>query len=356
MRKNVLKVAYLSAALVFFMSCSNETEVLTDVSAEMKSKSGVENKQIELVDGVLKFKDAESFMDVLLNFNDGFADEISAKRGSGFKSLESKYEELIESRNLLIVRDKTGEEIADDNVIENKVNSPAVRSLLNEDGVMIIGNEIYKVLGNYAYITPNSGKESLSRAKKADVNSLKNARVEKIIYPLEADNSEIQTKASMPGGAHDRSYTFVCTNDKNRREHVTFNANLLRTSGQGATLELSMEGRAQIHQFYGWGSTFSDEMTWAEIHVNSGSYYFAGNHLAAPGTRNFPTGLKSRSTNQKVCNFMFGFRLDENNLNSPKLPESGISNIKINVTFKFKKSEGQPTSNYQSAYTNAYHN
>ena len=108
-----------------------------------------------------------------------------------------------------------------------------------------------------------------------------------------------------------------------------------------------MEGRAQKKQLFGiWGTTFSDEMVWGEIHLNSGSWHYnqppAGGMDIPQGTNYFTTGLKARTIGARFCGW------------AQKLGNTGgVSAVKASITFKAKKSEFEPT-DWAGIYTNNY--
>lgn len=164
--------------------------------------------------------------------------------------------------------------------------------------------------------------------------------------PLVSDNSNIQTKGST-GGTYDRSPVFTLTDNIKRREHVLFNPYLFVVQGAQTEIVIEMEGRAQKKQLFGiLGSTFSDEMIWGEIHLNSGSWNYnqppVGGYPTPQGTNYFSTGLKSRSQNNCFC----GWAQILGNT-------GGVSNVKASITYKAKKSVAQP-SDWTGVYTNNY--
>lgn len=242
--------------------------------------------------------------------------------------------------------DGTEYEFDDAQIIENRVGSFTLTELLNTDGVIKIGESIYKFDGNYAYIITNGNENSLKRLLAGEEHSsLENVSYEQVIFPL-LEEGKTMTKGSS-GGQYDRSPVFKPTNDGDRREHVKFNAYLFKVPNAQTEIVVEIEGRAQKKKILGiWGTTFSDEMLWAEIHVNSGSWYYnqppAGGFPTSQGTNYFITGLRANNQNSKTCKW------------AQKLGNSGgVSAVKANITFKAKKNSNQP-SDWAGVYTNNY--
>lgn len=344
----------LATVMYSISSCQNETEELfqSATSSELGnslSPDSFEEKFI-LKGSYLEFKDSESFFDV---FNSSISDNdiIQGTPSNNFNSLKSKYKSIEESyvpisQSETKSNDGTEYEFDDAQIIENRVGSFTLTELLNTDGVIKIGESIYKFDGNYAYIITNGNENSLKRLLAGEEHSsLENVSYEQVIFPL-LEEGKTMTKGSS-GGQYDRSPVFKPTNDGDRREYVKFNAYLFKVPNAQTEIVVEIEGRAQKKKILGiWGTTFSDEMLWAEIHVNSGSWYYnqppAGGFPTSQGTNYFITGLRANNQNSKTCKW------------AQKLGNSGgVSAVKANITFKAKKNSNQP-SDWAGVYTNNY--
>lgn len=326
--KRLFLFLFLITVMYSFSSCQNDTEEIFPSEAFAQKNS------------YLEFKDSESFFDV---FNSVITDNYSipSSLSGNFNSLENKYKSLKEQSET-----KSNGELDDIQIIENQVGSITLTELLNEDGVIKIGESIYKFDGNYAYIINDGNENTLQRLLDGEeLSSLENVSYKQVILPLVKEEN-INTKSST-GGEYERSPVFTTTNDSKRREHVKFNPYLLVINNAQTEIVIEMEGRAQKKKILGiWGGTFSDEMVWGEIHVNSGSWNYnqppVGGLPIPQGTNYFVTGLRAGSRNNTMCRWM------------EKLGNTGgVSGVKVNITFKTKKSDNQPA-NWTGVYTNNY--
>lgn len=329
----------LTTVMYCFSSCQNNTEEIFQSETSSKNSDFFKEKFTKK-GSYLEFKDSESFFDI---FNSIITDNYSihSSLSKSFNSLENKYKSLN-----YISRSETKGELGDSQIIENQVGSFTLTELLNEDGVIKIGESIYKFDGNYAYIINDGNENTLKRLLDGEEHSsLENISYEQVIFPL-VNEENIITKASS-GGEYDRSPVFKPTDNSKRREHVRFNPYLFVVNNAQTEIVIEMEGRAQTKQIFGiWGGTFTDEMVWGEIHVNSGSWHYnqppAGGLLIPQGTNYFKTGLGARTTGVNICRW--GQKLGNT---------GGVSAVKANITFKAKKSNNQPT-DWTGVYTNNY--
>jgi hypothetical protein len=350
MKKKLLKSIYSSIILSALVACSNEVpEVPVEqgiLASSFDTKAKAQLEKVVIADGVVKFKDGEALCAAILNPEIVNTAKLNSNN-TNFKTLGSKYIELEKSYNLMVVnKEVEGGKSTIDDSIENRVRSRILADFLNEDGIMIVGDSAVKVIGDYAYSTSINNYNKLSQLTENELRSYKNVSVNRIIEPLVSDDSAIQTKGSS-GGKYERSPVFILTNNSKRREHVTFNAYLLNIANAQTEIVVEMEGIAQIKQILGiWGGSFSDEMVWGEIHLNSGSWEYnpppAGGYPIPVGTNYFVTGLKARSFDNCFC----GWAQILGNT-------GGVSRVKASITYKAKKSAYQP-SDWAGEYTNNY--
>ena len=209
---------------------------------------------------------------------------------------------------------------------------------------MLVGDSAIKVVGDYAYSTHVNNYNQLLQLVENELGTNENINVNRIIEPLVPE--DLQTRGAT-GITYERTPVFKPTNNSKRREHVKFNPYLFVVQNAQTEIVIEMEGRAQTKQIFGiWGTTFSDEMVWAEIHLNSGSWNYnqppVGGYPTPQGTNYFATGLKSRTTGDCFCGW------------AQKLGNTGgVSGVKASITYKVKKNDYQP-SDWASEYTNNY--
>jgi len=353
--KKLLLFLTLATGMFYLSSCQNNTEEIlqSTTSSELKNSFSSDSFDDKLTQkgSYLEFKDEKSFLDI---FNGILSSTYSIQELpslNNFISLENKYNLIDESSNLMSQtktksNNETTEEFGDVEITENRVGSLLLSELLDEDGVIKIGESIYKFDGNYAYIINDGNENTLKKLLEGEkYSNLENVSYKQVILPL--TNQERLITKSSSGGEYERSPIFITTNNSKRREHVSFNPYLLVIDNAQTEIVIEMEGRAQKKQLFGiWGTTFSDEMVWGEIYLNSGSWFYnqppAGGMDIPQGTNYFITGLKARTTGSRFCGW------------AQKLGNTGgVSAVKASITFKAKKSANQPTS-WTGIYTNNY--
>lgn len=345
MKKNLLKSVCSGIMLSALFACSNDIPVeQVSVVASSKTKAEESTESVVIKDGVIKFKDADALCSAFLN--PGIVNTAKLESNStNFKTLENKYRELEEAYELMVVnKEEESCESTFDDFIENRVRSRILADFLNEDGIMLVGDSAIKVIGDYAYSTHVDNCNQLLQLVENELGTNENINVNRIIEPLVPE--DLQTRGAT-GITYERTPVFKPTNDSKRREHVKFNPYLFVVQNAQTEIVIEMEGRAQTKQIFGiWGTTFSDEMVWAEIHLNSGSWNYnqppVGGYPTPQGTNYFATGLKRRTTGDCFCGW------------AQKLGNTGgVSSVKASITYKVKKHDYQP-SDWASEYTNNY--
>lgn len=353
--KKLFILLTLSILVLYTSSCQNSAEEIlqSTEASEFKESFPYNYSEDKFTQkgSYLEFNNEEAFLDI---FNRILSNTYSIQKSpslNNFMSLENKYklanesDPLVSSSKTKVYSDAT-EEFGNVEIIENRVGSVTLSELLNEEGVIKIGKRIYKFEGNYAYIINDGNENTLKRLLGGEqYSNLENISYQKVIHPL-IIQEDLITKSSS-GGEYERSPIFITTNDSKRREHIKFNPYLLVIDNAQTEIVIEMEGRAQKKQLFGiWGTTFSDEMVWGEIHLNSGSWHYnqppAGGMDIPQGTNYFTTGLKARTIGARFCGW------------AQKLGNTGgVSAVKASITFKAKKSEFQPT-DWAGIYTNNY--
>ncbi len=345
MKMNLLKSICSGFILSALFACSNDIPVeQVSVAMSPKTKAEESTESVVIKDGVMRFKDADALCSAFLNPEIVNAAKLNSNC-TNFKTLENKYRELEKAYELMLVN--KGEESSEstfDDFIENRVRSRILTDFLNEDAIMFVGDSVIKVIGDYAYSTHVDNYDQLLQLVEKDLRTNENIKVNRIIEPLISE--DLQTRGAT-GVSYERTHVFIPTNDSKRREHVKFNPYLFVVQNAQTEIVIEMEGRAQIKQIFGiWGTTFIDEMVWAEIHLNSGSWNYnqppVGGYPIHQGTNYFATGLKARNTGQEFCRWA---QILGNT--------GGVSNVKASITYKVKKNAYQP-SDWASEYTNNY--
>ena len=151
--------------------------------------------------------------------------------------------------------------------IENDGELDEIRkSLYSDKGLLIIGDTIYKVKGEYIYKVPTSSESILSEIDETP-EKFKDIRFRHTIQ-MTASISEthntpriVYEDAVIQGGGEARTPLFK-VNSK-RREHIKFIAEI-QVDNKWCYLKFGLRGRAQKKKIGIWGNTFNDEMVFGE--------------------------------------------------------------------------------------------
>lgn len=135
--------------ILFFGSCIKEQEDLIPNAEEEKLFSSFNDDGIKIVDNVVYFEDSEAFkttMDLLVAKN--IKELESWEREIGFSS---SYRKVLsgESSDSLAYCTET------DSTFKYIIESPAFATIVNEDGVFVIGDTIHKITYDTEYLIPN---------------------------------------------------------------------------------------------------------------------------------------------------------------------------------------------------------
>lgn len=317
--KNLLFCPF-GVVTLLFISCNDDLQSdLSPESAGLQIQTVVENKDFEVIDGYLKFKDSKSFQTVYESFADKSDTELQAwSTNNGYISLNDVYKKE-EASIIVPERDLEPGEIISD--ISEKVKDWKYASLLNDKGMLLIQDTIYKVKGQYVYVISDGDFNKLNNLEQgADFTSLSS------ISRFEHTTNLTQTNRN-----YDRSPVYKVS--RKRREHVEFNAWVSKIQGQGAQVIAEMTGQAQTKSLW-WGINFEDEMVWGQVRFNSGSF-----------NGKFGEATISQSWGKKTIG-------EKKAYGACGLGEAEfVNNVKLNVTFMFVKHANRGEESYTNNYS-----
>lgn len=312
-----MKTIMLLWVCLFFMSCSNELDVMdnTAISSELKTKSlNVENEDyFQVIDGCLKFKDYDNYIvvnELLMNKTN---DELKEWKSSfDYISLYDEYQRI---SPLEYFEEKDYNVVMDQDTINNKVKSSMYATLLNSRGMLMIGDTILKVKDEYTYMVKNGNMDVVRMIEEGkDVSAFDS--IERSRHTIFLTSKTRNT-----------SQTPVYKVSSSRREFVQLNAFI---SGSGSSLlTMEIKGRAQKKSLW-WGIDFEDELAWGQIFTNGGYY---------SGSVYYPLNITS-TIQRDVCVVS----------SSQLLAKGTLRNVTIQVKNTFCKALAQGNLEYTNNY------
>lgn len=215
------------------------------------------NEDVHVINGILNFPNYESYSKTFSALHKLSADELL--NWNKQLSFSSMYSNEMKKRNYI--------EVNDEEKIENDGELDEIRkSLYSDKGLLIIGDTIYKVKGEYIYKVPTSSESILSEIDETP-EKFKDIRFRHTIQ-MTASISEthntpriVYEDAVIQGGGEARTPLFK-VNSK-RREHIKFIAEI-QVDNKWCYLKFGLRGRAQKKKIGIWGNTFNDEMVFGE--------------------------------------------------------------------------------------------
>lgn len=215
------------------------------------------NEDVHVINGILNFPNYESYSKTFSALHKLSPDELL--NWNKQLSFSSMYSNEMKKRNYI--------EVNDEEKIENDGELDEIRkSLYSDKGLLIIGDTIYKVKGEYIYKVPTSSESILSEIDETP-EKFKDIRFRHTIQ-MTASISEthntpriVYEDAVIQGGGEARTPLFK-VNSK-RREHIKFIAEI-QVDNKWCYLKFGLRGRAQKKKIGIWGNTFNDEMVFGE--------------------------------------------------------------------------------------------
>ena len=196
------------------------------------------NEDVHVINGILNFPNYESYSKTFSALHKLSPDELL--NWNKQLSFSSMYSNEMKKRNYI--------EVNDEEKIENDGELDEIRkSLYSDKGLLIIGDTIYKVKGEYIYKVPTSSESILSEIDETP-EKFKDIRFRHTIQ-MTASISEthntpriVYEDAVIQGGGEARTPLFK-VNSK-RREHIKFIAEI-QVDNKWCYLKFGLRGRAQ---------------------------------------------------------------------------------------------------------------
>ena len=243
------------ASAFLLASCQSEDETLMDVSnAELKTRSIVSDG-MSVEDGVLTFSDYDSYQKVFVALHGLKKEELmNWNQKSGYTSMLQQ-ESFSPNRISEEIEEKEGE------------LDPVRKTLYSNRGLLVIGNTIYKVLGDYIYKVPVDSKSLLADIE-LDPDAYQDIRFKHTeVFQAVPSGDEVRNNIVYKDAVrqdNDEARTPLSYVSDDRREHVKFIAEK-SNDDYFVFLKFGFRGRAQKKRFLGiWGNTFNDEVKWGQ--------------------------------------------------------------------------------------------
>lgn len=164
---------------MFAISCSKN-----ELSEQQKPLFNIENNML-VFDSETEFKEA---IDLIIKAPDDFQAKLKNKAFIAFEDIykdisEDEIEQLISSDNKFVTL------VEDDgkNYVEATIDSPVLRKLLNEDGMIIIGDKAYKYTYDFVYSSPVDEIDKLFLTNYLTVDKQEIVRESTTLFDSELD-------------------------------------------------------------------------------------------------------------------------------------------------------------------------
>lgn len=243
--------------------CSNNEDALASV--QKKSTLGY-----EVLDGTVKFENYKTYDAVCNKMYEMSYSELENWRST--LKISSLYDSYI---NQIVPIDSTKAEI--------RVGDNVVAMLLNNKGILIVGDTTINVIDGYVYKVPTKDIKKLEalQTNPESWNDLGIKRFKHTNYFVEC-KVEVKTPTGMQKftGTKDQDgevYDFTPAGKRRRQEKVILSAFSERSLNEGGSYRVGagMRGVARNKDIaWGtwWGSWFNDEIYYGKISINSGQY------------------------------------------------------------------------------------
>lgn len=256
------QILFITGLLSLLLSGCEQKEMESDVYLQDIANIQLETgNDIQVIDGILRFPNYDSYYKVFTSLYKMSSEELL----DWDKQISYSSMFLSEMSKKNYIEMKEGEEYEEE--IENEGELDDVRKALYSDkGLLVIGDTIYKVKGEYIYKIPTSSEEMLSVIDKAPEKFEKirfRHTIPMIASVLETSNTPRMDyeDAVIQGGGEARTPLFKVSSK--RREHIKFIAEIQKDD-RWCFLKFGLRGRAQKKKIGIWGNTFNDEMLFGE--------------------------------------------------------------------------------------------
>lgn len=255
------KTLFLVATLAALCSCS-ESEIdnnMADMSRTIETRSV--SDEVSVQDGTLVFPDYDTYLKTYLSLYD-MDDEELFSWSSSKPNYTSMLEQETFSPNMRLSEDD------EDGTLEEKPGdlNHYRKALYSNRGLMIIGDTIYKVLGDYIYRVPTSSRDILDKID-SNPDAYASIRVRHTI-PMQVVLTAPEVRANVTyktpvAQSATEARTPLSKVSSKRREHVKFVSNT-ENDAHVIVANFGLKGRAQKKKIGIWGRTFDDEMVWGQ--------------------------------------------------------------------------------------------
>jgi hypothetical protein len=252
MRKKMFFSLSLSALFSFLFSCSQEVietpKPAENVATSVPTRSQSITSAFEIVDGYLKFQNERDYIAAYNSLLDKNKKELLIwSEANGYSSLLSYYKDKDAIALATFVPDhdyEPGEEFID---TSERVSDPVFATLLNSNGIVLVGDTIFKLHGKYVYKILNGDSE---KAKEID-NAINSTSLDYIPHFQHTIKLQPMLKNASRSG--------VIMVTSTRREFVEFKYEKDHI-GVMAFFRVYMVGQAQTKSLGIWWPNFDDEI------------------------------------------------------------------------------------------------
>jgi hypothetical protein len=234
------KILFLSLAfIVTLASCSKDADLTTKATtAQTSADFTTEN-------GYIKFKNQKAYLDAYTRISNASETELKIWNNQlPFKTLRSTNEE--------------NNKVSQDSTINQNSDDLTLNSLLNKDGIMVCGDSIIKLKGEYLYFITNGNFELIRKIESGeDISNEKNIFKKRHSLPLKTEiknDARQKTLSTSP----------VIKYASNKREFVHMEAFLRNLAMGPVYVEYILSGVAQTLFIY-WQPPYGTNMSYGQI-------------------------------------------------------------------------------------------
>jgi hypothetical protein len=257
-------ILILSTLFFFFESCNKEDDVasfIPEESGNILTRSQVDIPDFEVENGCLKFQNESDYVAMyssLLSQNK--AELLTWSASNGYTSLLARYtnEDSIAYATFVPDHDyEPGEEFID---TSERVLDPQLATLFNSDGLVLVGDTVFKIRGIYVYKIPDGDS--------AKANEIDNATDDEALdyIPHFRHTTKLQSRLRN----YERSPVISVTSS--RREFVNFEQHKSEVTSNVFKFRSWMSGRAQCKTLGIWMPDFEDEIVSGVIQSTAACY------------------------------------------------------------------------------------
>lgn len=248
----IKKTFIFSLVSIFILtSCSKDVDNL-NIDAGKDNKLVAANtigQDFNVVDGCLHFDNMEVYNNLSESLNGKNEEELLAwSKTNGYTSLLDSYKKMNASLINENIEYNEDEELLE---MSNRIDA----TLFNDEGILYVGDTIYKVIDDYVYIINDANPDKIAEI----VNSSDRSQYPRFKH-TEYLFSSSATKAEVSKGER----SLIIDVSSKRREFVRFYVSTSTNVNGILFVNIRMVGQAQKKGLW-WGRPFDDEMNWGQI-------------------------------------------------------------------------------------------